>query len=152
MDRHPPKRGLVYGPCKECSYARVKTWSATNPELRKEQIRRRRERADLNPVARMWNNAKNRAKRFGMEFSISHADISIPERCPILDIELSRSMMTAATRASSPSLDRIIPSLGYVPGNVRVISFRANTLKLDATYEELRLVLADLARIYGIEP
>lgn len=39
-------------------------------------------------------------------------------------------------------MDRIIPELGYTKGNVVVISFRANRLKNDATYEELR-ALAD---------
>lgn len=42
----------------------------------------------------------------------------------------------------SPSLDRVIPELGYVPGNVIVISWRANNLKRDATIEELEAVIA----------
>ena len=48
---------------------------------------------------------------------------------------------------SSPSLDRIIPSLGYVKGNIRVISFRANTLKNNATLSELELILEDAKKI-----
>ena len=44
------------------------------------------------------------------------------------------------------SLDCIIPELGYVPGNVAVISRRANTIKNDATIEELELVLAYMKR------
>jgi hypothetical protein len=47
----------------------------------------------------------------------------------------------------SPSLDRIDPSKGYVKGNVRVISARANLLKNDATVGELTLVLEDLREI-----
>lgn len=46
----------------------------------------------------------------------------------------------------SPSLDRIDSSKGYVKGNVRVISARANMLKNNATVEELTLVLKDLKR------
>jgi hypothetical protein len=38
---------------------------------------------------------------------------------------------------NSPSLDRIRPERGYVPGNVRVLSDRANRLKSNLTYEEL---------------
>jgi hypothetical protein len=45
--------------------------------------------------------------------------------------------------ASSPSLDRIDSSKGYVKGNVRVISHRANLLKNNATVEELKLLLVD---------
>jgi hypothetical protein len=40
------------------------------------------------------------------------------------------------------SLDRIDRSKGYVPGNVRVISLRANLLRKDITHRELR-ALAD---------
>ena len=43
----------------------------------------------------------------------------------------------------SPSLDRIVPELGYVKGNIRVISNRANHLKSDATLEEHRKILLD---------
>jgi hypothetical protein len=46
-----------------------------------------------------------------------------------------------------PSLDRIDNNKGHVKGNVRMISYRANVLKSDATVEELTLVLADLKRI-----
>ena len=40
----------------------------------------------------------------------------------------------------SPSLDRIVSSLGYVKGNIRVISYKANRVKSNATLEELRKV------------
>ena len=41
----------------------------------------------------------------------------------------------------SPSLDRINNLIGYVEGNVAWISFRANQIKSDASYEELKQVL-----------
>ena len=37
--------------------------------------------------------------------------------------------------------DRVVPALGYVPSNIRVISFRANRIKSDASAAELRAVL-----------
>lgn len=46
---------------------------------------------------------------------------------------------------NSPSLDRIRNELGYVRGNVIVISNRANRLKSDASIEELR----DIASFYA---
>jgi hypothetical protein len=52
--------------------------------------------------------------------------------------------LVAGSRKSkeyAPSLDRVVPSLGYVRGNVRVISYRANTLRRDASIEELEAVL-----------
>ena len=43
---------------------------------------------------------------------------------------------------NSPSLDRTDPKLGYILGNVRVLSWRANYLKGDATVQEIRKLLA----------
>jgi hypothetical protein len=41
---------------------------------------------------------------------------------------------------TSPSLDKINPELGYVPGNVAIISYRANRIKNNGTAEEHRLI------------
>jgi hypothetical protein len=89
-----------------------------------------------NPVATMLHAAKARARRVGVPFTLTPEDITIPERCPVLGLPLSRSTTGRATDAS-PSLDKIVPRLGYVPGNVVVISNRANTLKGHATIGEL---------------
>ena len=51
----------------------------------------------------------------------------------------------------SPSLDRIVSSLGYVKGNIRVISYKANRVKSNATLEELRKVYEDSLRVSQIE-
>lgn len=89
----------------------------------------------------MFERAKGRAGRSGTPFSISLADIVVPDVCPILQVPLIRGTIHA------PSLDRIKAHLGYVPGNVQVISSRANTIKNDATTEELRAVLDFMTRI-----
>lgn len=41
-----------------------------------------------------------------------------------------------------PAIDRMDPKKGYVKGNVRYISARANRIKYDASVEELKQVLA----------
>lgn len=76
-----------------------------------------------------------------MPFAITIDDIEVPLRCPALGIEL-RVADRAYHDACSPSLDRVIPALGYVPGNVQVISFRANEIKNSATAEELEMIAA----------
>ena len=87
----------------------------------------------------MYNMAKHRAKKKGLPFTIRLSDIVIPERCPVLGFPLERC--GKRPREHSPSLDRIDNALGYVPGNVAVISQHANHLKSDATIEELEAVL-----------
>lgn len=81
----------------------------------------------------MVRDAKRRAKLQGVPFDIVEEDITIPEYCPILGIKLEN----CGNQGSAPSLDKLIPSLGYVKGNVSVISYRANMLKNNMTLEEI---------------
>ena len=89
----------------------------------------------------LWNAAKQRAKRQGIPFDLSPLDLKklgIPEVCPVLGIPINQSPGdgTGERNDNSPSLDKFIPSLGYVKGNVHVISWRANRIKSDGSPEE----------------
>lgn len=90
---------------------------------------------------------RHRAKKLGVPFNLTENDISIPEHCPVLGIRLQRHKGRGKHADNSPSVDRIVPELGYVAGNIRVISNRANLLKSNASVEELTLVLEDLIRL-----
>lgn len=93
-------------------------------------------------ICQMRKNAKVRAKAKGIPFTITTKDIVIPDVCPVLGVTLTRPDGTSRGPGDySPSLDRIVPELGYVPGNIRVISYRANRIRNDATIEELEAVL-----------
>ncbi len=81
-----------------------------------------------------------------MPFEITVDDIVVPRYCPVLGIELCKSS-TRSPHAASATLDRINPSLGYVRGNVLVISDRANRAKSNLTLAELRRVVAFLEQI-----
>src|SRR5690554_6923129 len=104
-----------------------KRWHDQNREKTRETQRRYRER---NPEYFLWRSARLRAEKRGVEFSIAVTDITIPECCPVFGVPFNKGGMRGA------SLDRIDNSKGYVPGNVQVISRRANTMKGDATIEE----------------
>lgn len=84
----------------------------------------------------MWYGARGRAKKAGVPFSIERRDIIIPDRCPALGTKLVRGK--GQPGPNSPSLDRIVPELGYVPGNIVVVSMRANRAKNDLTVAEMR--------------
>jgi hypothetical protein len=87
---------------------------------------------------KMYFNAKGRARDQGLPFTIKSSDIVVPNYCPILGIPIYSSKVKFTDH--SPSLDRIRPELGYVIGNVQVISMRANILKNNATLRELQEV------------
>ena len=57
--------------------------------------------------------------------------------CPALGIKMN---FGGDTRMDSPSVDRLIPELGYVPKNVVWVCQEANILKSDRTSSELRAI------------
>ena len=81
---------------------------------------------------------KRGAKYNAWEFTITEDDLDWPTHCPVLPwIELHYPGRYRNDPAGA-SLDRIDHQKGYVPGNVRVISLRANLLRKNITPEELR--------------
>lgn len=96
----------------------------------------------------VWYAAKRRAKLAGVSFTITKQDIidifPLDGKCPMLGMELQFS--NKVSRDDSPSLDRVIPELGYVPGNIQLISYRANRIKNDASLVELKKIVAFLER------
>ena len=96
-------------------------------------------------AALRWYQAKRRAAEFELDFDIDIDDCEAPELCPVIGIPLYSNPNGPPTD-NSPTVDRIIPSMGYVKGNVAVISNRANRIKNDGTYEDIRLVADWLKR------
>lgn len=120
-------------PERVANYAKVR--NERNPEV---NIRRRRKAKNDNPLHVLFTQTRSRARNSGIAFEIEEKHLSIPSRCPILDIPLHR---TEGFRTDgTPSLYKLIPELGYIPGNVAIISHRANTLKADGTAEEHRRI------------
>jgi hypothetical protein len=99
----------------------------TDEEAKAAQRRASRKWIAKNPRKQMLYRARARAREDGVPCTIGPEDFYIPVVCPVLGIELGRD------RDSAPSLDRIIPSKGYVLGNIVVMSNRANRLKCDCT-------------------
>lgn len=101
---------------------------------------------DLDQVTKMLYAARKRAKLGGFECTITKDDIIIPDVCPVLGIPLFARVGAGRSNRDqvehSPSLDRIDNSKGYVPGNVCVISMRANMIKNNATLQELEAIVA----------
>lgn len=139
---------------RERSKLAMKKWRAKNPERQRAISRRASVKyRKKNPIkSRAWwfkdprngmlAKAKQRAARDGVPFSITANDFAVPQICPLLGLPLHVSIGTPSP--NSPSLDRVKPSLGYVPGNVWVISHRANALKRDASLKELEQILKAL--------
>ena len=90
------------------------------------------------PELKMLYSARESAKRQGIPFDLTEEDIVIPDICPVLGLSIQKS--SGSRTYGSPSLDRLVPELGYVKGNVQVISWRANKLKGEGTAAEHQLI------------
>ena len=92
----------------------------------------------------LLRDSKDTAKRQGVPHNLTKEYVRsiIPEdnMCPILKVPFKHERGKGTVNPHAMSLDRIIPSLGYVEGNVMWISQRANTIKGEATAKEVCLV------------
>lgn len=84
----------------------------------------------------MWLHLRSKCRRTGHQFTITPEDIIIPAICPILGIPLEYKDGKGAW-SNAPSVDRFDNNIGYIPGNVWVISTKANRMKSDANKQEL---------------
>lgn len=139
----PPKKENALRRNKAYCAQKLKECRAANPErtretsLRNEKSRAERYRA--NPALYLWRTAKSRAHAFGQDFDITVDDVVVPAVCPITGDPISA---LAAAMRNGASLDRVDNAKGYVKGNVRVISRRANRMKGDLSLDDLARIAA----------
>ena len=93
-------------------------------------------------MARTWqqelhHNAKKRAKRKGIVFTILKEEIHIPSYCPLLGIPLMKNPNGRYQWDNSATIDKIDNNKGYVVGNVWVVSSLANLIMSSATAEQI---------------
>jgi hypothetical protein len=150
---------------------RVLNWRKKNPEKRKEQKKRERDRKfckkhnidyneyikdraswqlklngyigrkpknnlEQNIKTKIIKSVKERCRQNNIEFNITREDIILNKYCPYLGVKLNYPN-TFDYDPNNHSIDRINPNLGYVKGNIEIISMKANTIKNNASTEEL---------------
>lgn len=93
-------------------------------------------------VVKYLSKAKYRTKNNNIPFDLDlDYLLSIAtDICPVFGTPFHWGRNKGERNRHTPSLDRIIPELGYVKGNVAFISTWANTIKSDATEKELYAV------------
>lgn len=106
-------------------------------------IERMRQYRGANPQRSIFNNKKAGAKKTGVKFALVYENVVWNTICPVLGIELNYTRNSGLGRhphPNSPSFDRIDPKKGYTPDNVIIVSHLANTIKSNATVDQLERV------------
>jgi hypothetical protein len=90
--------------------------------------------------AARWH-AKVRAAKKGVPFDLSMQYIYsiLPDKCPVFGTPFIFSGNKVQI-SESPSVDRIDPSKGYVEGNIRIVSAKANQIKSAFTTKDVSAV------------
>ena len=90
-------------------------------------------------LKQLYNQLKAGAKKRNIPFSLTMVDLNdltFPITCPVLGMPLEFN--TERPGNNSFSVDRIDSSKGYEADNIVVVSVRANTLKSNATLDEMQ--------------
>lgn len=120
-------------------------WRENNPKKAREGALRAYYR---NWYSALYSRVKRRARKRGIQFEVTREYVKQlkVDTCPVFGVPL---VLEPGVQDNSPSLDRVIPALGYVEGNLRIISNRANRMKYDGTAAEHEAIAAYIKREGG---
>ena len=137
--------------CNKCFYeytlSKVKKW------------RKNKTVGSSQHIADMIESARQRAKKYNIPYTLKSQDIRdiITDRCPILGIkfELNKQKQTWGKGKNqnnwqtSPSIDRIVPDKGYTKDNIIIVSLMANSIKNQATPDQIQKVATFYKKLYN---
>lgn len=136
--------------CKACSAKEFAKFKASDGYI-KRLNKTHEERLELKQTdpKRLWvtyilSNAKRRAKELNVEFSLTKEWLlaNAVGKCPLLELELVYNASKSEDR--SASIDRVDSAKGYTPENCKIVSFKANRIKNNATVNELLMLVKNI--------
>ena len=99
-------------------------------------------------IKEIISRARKNARIGKHEFNLKYNDIIVPKFCPYLNVELSFNKKDCK-KPYYYSIDRINSKLGYIKGNVQIISILANTMKNNSTKEELIIFAKNILKVHN---
>lgn len=128
------------GHCRLCVYKNAQKYRKNNP---RKVVAASKKWKSNNALQARLHGLRHNAKRRGIPFNLTLEDL-VGTVCPVFGTPLDWS---AKRTENSAEVDRIIPSMGYVKGNVRVVSRKANRLKSDGTLTDFKMLVRYLERV-----
>ena len=133
---HDAPKYVIGSKCVVCNYIGTRKYWKKHPNLR---LQAQKRWYNKSPEQRLYQHCKHRKRSKELGFSLTLDDIKIPDKCPVLDLQLTP--LQSKRSHTSPSIDRINTNDGYHPNNIQVISWRANDLKSDGSLlEHLKII------------
>jgi hypothetical protein len=127
-------------PNKEEYHNNKEYYKNSSNEYYKNNKEKFRKRYELNIEANKLAGARKRSKTQNVPFNLTVQDVKdvwpVDNKCPALSIPFIIGN-NKTKNYSSPSLDRIIPSKGYVKDNIQIVSALANNIMSNATPDEV---------------
>lgn len=149
------KRGDgLRGLCKVCDRQNTSAWMKKNRAKQTQKMREYRKarpeyfaqyRLERKPKD-IFLRARSRASARNIPFNLTPEDIVVEKYCPMIGCGVELVYGKGVQVKASASLDRIVPSLGYVKGNVIIICASCNRRKYDHTPETARNLVAFFER------
>ncbi len=136
--------------CKPCSAEEFKKYKSSDGYTKrlKKADGERKHQKKLDPI-KYWahnafHNAKGRAKKLKVDFDLTKEWLvnNAPTHCPLLGTTLIYDACTSVPNCAS--IDRINSFNGYTQSNCKIISFKANRIKSNATLEEIEILARNL--------
>ena len=95
----------------------------------------------------LLRDARYRAKKRNIKFTLTKEELKklVTDTCPILGMKLKIGI---DNWQNSPSLDRIDNDKGYIKGNVIMVSHMANSIKNQATPDQIQKVATFYKKLY----
>lgn len=124
---------------------KAQAWRAAHPEQAKFFALRQKEQNWRKPWIKMITAAKGRSAKRGLPFDLTYewGEKRWTGFCELTGIPFG-ARRNAPSSIFSASIDKIIPSKGYVQDNCRFVLFGINNLKHDGTDEEMYYVAKSL--------
>lgn len=123
-----------------------RNWNARN-RAHIQQTQKAWTRTPRGIAGRLITHAKVRARSLGVPFDLRPEDILFPIELGVCEVTgLPFQKADSQRHPFAPSLDRRVPALGYVRGNVQVVLWALNAMRGDWGDEVLLLIAGALQR------
>jgi len=110
----------------------------------KVKLTRNKSYRNTSPLEKILRQSKHRAKAKYIEFDIELKDLTLPTKCPYLKVPFI--IGTKDNYEYTHSIDRIDNNKGYIKGNVEIITKKANSMKNNASAEELLIFAIEIIK------